>query len=123
MDKLELAKATFGFTADEVEIFKLAQQGADKATLQTAYALSKELEMMNATKTAMEEFAAEQKRQQEEEQKRRDDEVASMKDRAASIKDSVATPLEELEKKVKEIFSLKDFLDPETMFRQGVKRG
>lgn len=43
-EKLETSAATFGMTSEQVEIYKLAQQGASAATIEQLTALSKEVE-------------------------------------------------------------------------------
>jgi predicted nuclease with TOPRIM domain len=62
IEKLETAKATYGMTSEEIEIWKLEQMGADRALTEKAQALQADIALLNqeaaATKAAAE--AAEQ---------------------------------------------------------------
>lgn len=85
----------FGMSSREAEIFKLKQEGISGELIKQAEALDHQL-------TAMDE----QSKLQE-----------TLESRAASLTESVQTPLEEFQKKLMELNQVKDLISPETFAR------
>jgi tape measure domain-containing protein len=91
--KLQEQIATFGDSSAEVQIWKLQQQGATEAQLESVRALNRQLESLDANKKAM------------EEQKRV---LADMANQAAKYIEAIKTPYEKLEETLSEIGKLQE---------------
>ena len=100
---LEKQIATFGMSSNQVKLWELAQQGANRQTLNVVQGLISQLDAMERNKKAQEEFAAAQKRSAEDrkrETERRADEARGF---AKSLFDSTRTPMEKFQAEAEKI--------------------
>jgi len=95
VEKLKLERDTFGMTTEQVERYKLAQQGAAASVLKEAAMIAGQIDALEKQKKAVEDAA-----------KAREETLDRLRDKASSVLEEIQTPQEKYNAKIAELNEL-----------------